>query len=707
MDAHTYYQLAFSRNIGIFSEADQALLRRACVAVAGLGGVGGLHVITLARMGVGAFHMADMDVFEPVNVNRQYGAKVQNFGRPKLEVMVEEALAVNPHLKIVLFPEGITEDNLDQFLEGAHVVLDGLDFFYFPIRRLLFNRARQKGLYVVTAAPLGFSTAVLVFSPFDGMNFDEYFNTSSELSDEDAYLRFAMGLAPRPTHLRYLDLSRVNLQDRAGPSVASACQLCAGAAATETAKILLGRGSVRSVPHFVQFDPYTWTLRRGRLALGNRNPLQKIKAYVIKRFLLSNSRATRPTATRLLGFFMKRDPLFTQHTPDWRPRPLAWPGRITARPIPQPVLDYLLNAAVQAPSGDNAQPWTFSLDGDAIEIRLEPERDRSFFNVEQVASVIACGAAAENIRIAATLFGLDTHLEVCVDATAESMCARLVLEPSNIIACDPLHDWLWKRHTNRKPFLGTRVSPIVVESLLRACDVRSGAQLHVVQEKKRLKDLARLVYLVDRIRTEDRRLHEHLHHMIRRSTTEAMRTRDGLPLKNLEVGRAGEVFLRLSRPWAVMSVLNRLGAARAVALHSAQAMRQAAAAGLLTVSGTAPQDFFHGGRSMQRIWLTATAYGLAFQPMTAVTFFWTRYQREGFSSFLPKHRRLLERAFALYHDLFPDVDFSRAGHAMLFRLGYALPISTPTLRRPAKVVPTRTQRSNGMEKGGFCLHEPV
>ncbi len=103
MDPKTYYQTAFARNIGIFTETEQEHLRRSRVPLAGLGGVGGLHVITLARMGVGAFHLAEPDVFEPVNVNRQYGAKVLHFGRPKLDVMVEEAPVVNPHLEIVSF----------------------------------------------------------------------------------------------------------------------------------------------------------------------------------------------------------------------------------------------------------------------------------------------------------------------------------------------------------------------------------------------------------------------------------------------------------------------------------------------------------------------------------------------------------------------------------------------------------------------------
>lgn len=684
MDPRTYYRTAFSRNIGLFTEAEQDLLRRACVAIAGLGGVGGLHLITLARMGVGAFHLADMDVFEPVNVNRQYGAKVPSFGRPKLDVMMEESLAVNPHLEIVAFPEGLTEENLDRFLDGAHVVLDGLDFFNFDVRRLLFNRAREKGVYVVTAGPLGFSAAVLVFSPFEGMTFDEYFAIGSSLTEEEKLLRFAIGLAPRPTHLGYLDMRHVSLSRRAGPSLASACQLCAGAAATEAAKILLGRGPVWPVPYYLQIDPYTWTLRRGRLWMGNRNPIQKLKETVITRFVLIDESAKPSRLGHFVHLVLQKKSIFTHDLADCRPR-LSVPSEpVKNLPLPEPVLNYLLDAAVQAPSGDNAQPWKFSVHGEAVRVSVDRERDRSFFNVDQVASLIACGAAVENLRIAATRFGLNVRVQVPLDAGPEDFHADLALEPADM-APDPLHDAIWKRHTNRKPFGTTRLSPLAAASLLQAADTFPEAQLHLVQDRRRIKKLAHLVYLVDRIRSEDRRLHEHLHRMIRYSDAEAHRTRDGFPLKNLEAGRAGELFLRLSRPWAVMNILNRLGMGRAVAHHAARGMAGSAAAGLLTVSGSGPKDFFLGGRALQRIWLTATAHGLSFQPMTAVTLFWTRYQRQGLSPFLPKHHRLLERAFALYQDLFPQVDFYAAGHVMLFRLGHASPIATPTLRRPVFV----------------------
>ena len=58
------YQEAFSRNLGWVTEAEQALLSQKCVAIAGMGGVGGGHLLSLARLGVGRFRISDFDQFE-------------------------------------------------------------------------------------------------------------------------------------------------------------------------------------------------------------------------------------------------------------------------------------------------------------------------------------------------------------------------------------------------------------------------------------------------------------------------------------------------------------------------------------------------------------------------------------------------------------------------------------------------------------------
>ena len=58
------YDQAFSRNIGWVTGREQQTLRNKCVAIAGLGGVGGAHLMTLTRLGIGAFHVADFDTFD-------------------------------------------------------------------------------------------------------------------------------------------------------------------------------------------------------------------------------------------------------------------------------------------------------------------------------------------------------------------------------------------------------------------------------------------------------------------------------------------------------------------------------------------------------------------------------------------------------------------------------------------------------------------
>jgi len=274
----------YSRNCGLIDEAEQATLSSQRVAIPGLGGVGGIHVATLARLGVGRFHLADPDTFEVVNFNRQFGATMETVGREKVEVMAEWVGKVNREAEVISFPEGIHAGNIDTFLDGVDIVIDGLDFFALDARRLLFREAARRGLYVITAGPIGFSCAMLVFDP-KGITFDDYFDIHDGQEECEQRLRFALGLTPRATQLPYLDLAHVDLRAGTGPSLALATDLCAGMAATEALRILLKRGQPRCAPHYVQFDPYRRIYKRGYMPGGNRNPIQRIKLWYLRRKL--------------------------------------------------------------------------------------------------------------------------------------------------------------------------------------------------------------------------------------------------------------------------------------------------------------------------------------------------------------------------------------------------------------------------------------
>ncbi|MEE9542760.1 MAG: ThiF family adenylyltransferase, partial [Thermodesulfobacteriota bacterium] len=212
-----FYEEAFKRNIGLFTEEEQRKLKESRAAIAGLGGVGGVHLVTLARMGIGKFHIADLDTFETANINRQYGAKSDTLGKLKTEVMHEAVLSINPEADIKSFSEGVTKENVDAFLDGVDVVLDGIDFFAIDARRLLFNKARERGITAITSGPIGFGSTLQVFTP-KSMSFDAYFGITDDMDYIEKMIAFAVGLTPRALHLKYLDISKVDLTSGTGPA---------------------------------------------------------------------------------------------------------------------------------------------------------------------------------------------------------------------------------------------------------------------------------------------------------------------------------------------------------------------------------------------------------------------------------------------------------------------------------------------------------
>lgn len=279
-----HYGKAFSRNIGWVTLAEQERLRNARVAVAGQGGVGGAHVLTLARLGIGAFNIADFDEFEVHNFNRQIGATMQTLGRPKVEVLRDMAQSVNPEADVRVFGQGVNRDNVDEFLKDVDVYVDGIDFFAIEARRLLFSECQRRGIPALTAAPLGMGVALLYFKP-GAMSFEEYFKVEG-CDQQEQYARFIAGLSPAMLQRGYLVAPEsVNFAEKRGPSTVMACDLCAGLMGTSVLKVLLGRGELRPAPWALQFDAYrqrlSFTWRPG----GNSNPLQRLLMMLIRPML--------------------------------------------------------------------------------------------------------------------------------------------------------------------------------------------------------------------------------------------------------------------------------------------------------------------------------------------------------------------------------------------------------------------------------------
>lgn len=286
------YIKAFSRNLGWITPAEQLVLKKARVAIAGMGGVGGVHLLTLVRLGIANFNIADFDEFEIQNFNRQVGADMTTIGKPKVEVLRGRAMNINPELKLKVFEQGVTDSNINEFLEGVDVYVDGLDVFVLEMRELLFKACADRGITVISVAPIGMGAAMISFAP-GGMTFESYFGLQGR-SPFEKYCRFVLGLAPSFLHLRSLvDRSYANAHQMRAPSLPMGCELAAGVMGTEVLKHILGRGKRISAPWSFQFDAATYRLKKSWIPFGHKNPLFYFKLLIMKFMINQEEKKSR------------------------------------------------------------------------------------------------------------------------------------------------------------------------------------------------------------------------------------------------------------------------------------------------------------------------------------------------------------------------------------------------------------------------------
>lgn len=276
------YNEAMVRNLGLVTSEEQARLRQATVAIAGLGGAGGAYLVSLVRQGFEKFKIADIDSYELKNMNRQFGARPDTVGRPKIEVMREEALRINPNCQIESFSEGVTPDNIDAFFTNVDVAVDAIEIFEVETHRMFNMNAQRRGIPVLFGAPIGFG-AVFIASLPDGPSFDTYFDITDETPYETALAKYLLGLMPSMLQRTYMSQNNVSLKDRRGPSSIASINICTGMVGINAVKIVLGRGVVKALPYYQQFDAMRNKYVLKRLRFGNRNPLQRLKLYIAKR----------------------------------------------------------------------------------------------------------------------------------------------------------------------------------------------------------------------------------------------------------------------------------------------------------------------------------------------------------------------------------------------------------------------------------------
>ena len=564
------YSAAFDRNIGWLTEWEQLALRGKRIAIAGMGGVGGVHLLTLARFGIGAFHIADFDCFDIVNFNRQIGANIETIGRPKIDVLAEMALSINPEIKLKRFELGVTYDNIDEFLKGADIFIDGFDFFEIEIRSLVYKRCYELGIPALCAAPIGMGSGCLAFLP-GGMSFEQYFGFNGKTENE-RFLRFLIGLAPRGLHRAYLvEPKAIDLPAHKGPSTGAACQICAGITAVNAIKLLLRRGEVQAAPYHHHYDAYRNKLIVSHLPRGLDGPWQRIKIAIAQRIYDAARKYTTSAQTA----------------------------------TPRTVLEEIINYARWAPSPGNTQPWRFTLTGTASLIV-----DLSFDAATRSETLLAAGMLLESLRIAASAFNWRMDWRVA-DAEAGNRLA-VQFHRDDSVLLDPLFSHLPTRSVDRRLYGARSLSIKEKSALAAALESTFTLTWHETTAERR-----QIAALTTRASRQMLGRPEHLTAGLAELDWNQARSSTAVPSATLGLGWFAQKLGGIARARPYFGTIP--GIARFVAWRL-ETLPILASAACFVIRPAAPEDhsdtaIIRAGMAVQCFWLTAAQLGLAMQPL--------------------------------------------------------------------------------------------
>ena len=651
-----FRELRLDRNKYKITPDEQERLANFCVGIVGLS-VGNAVAISLAlEEACGHLKLADFDRLDLSNMNR-LRADVSAIGVPKTVLLARQIYEFNPYARLSLFPQGVTAQNLDEFLLGTprlNIVVDECDDLAMKI--LLRERARSLRLPVLMETS---DRGMMDVERFDrepdrpllhGLIGDiKTADIAPELSNEEK-VRYILPMVGVETISTRAAASMVEIKE----SISTWPQL--------GSEVALGGAIVTAAVR--------------RLALGQ--PLPSSRHYIDVEAILSRpSQADDVTHNGSMTSFHERNSDELQATNN-----LCFPELIR----------FVVAYGILAPSAGNSQPWKFTYAHDELWVIHDKQRSKNLLDGDHCAAYIALGAAIKNIAIAAAQRGYQTQIKPFPQSGQRFQTAQHETVASLSFSADEqavnselaaLFPLLSQRVTNRK--LSKRIAlPTDQLTDLAVIAANYGCQLQFLTDEVELAKLGDILGESDRLRILCADLHAELMAEIRWTPEATQQTQDGLDITSLELTTSQAAVLKLLARPDVPGLLRTLQAGNALTAIARNAVNAASAIGLISVVGESPTDMLRGGQAIEHVWLKANELGLAWHPMTALIPMFEMLNSPAALIFEPW---ALDRLFDLsgrFNHLFAPSPCQL--RLMLFRLSPASAPSARSLRRSVETV---------------------
>lgn len=651
-----FRELRLDRNKYKITPEEQARLANFCVGIVGLS-VGNAVAIALAlEEACGHLKLADFDRLDLSNMNR-LRAGVSAIGLPKTVLVARQIYEFNPYARLSLFPQGITAQNLDEFLLGTprlHAVVDECDDLAMKIR--LRERARALRLPVLMETS---DRGMMDVERFDleparpllhGLIGDiKAADIGPELSNEEK-VRYILPLVGVETISTRAAASMVEIKE----TISTWPQL--------GSEVALGGAIVTAAVR--------------RLALGQ--PLPSSRHYIdVEAILSRQSQAEHVQPDSSMTGFHERNGDKLQA------------GNHVCFPE---FIRFVVAHGILAPSAGNSQPWKFTYEHDELWVIHDKQRSKNLLDGDHRAAYIALGAAIKNMTIAAAHRGYRTQIKPFPQSDDRFQSAQHEPVASLSFSADEqiansalarLFPLLRQRVTNRK--LAQRVVlPSNQLTDLAALTAGYGCQLQFLTDEADLAELGDILGEGDWLRILCADLHTELIAEIRWTPAEAQKTQDGLDITSLELTASQAAVLKLLARPDVLGLLRNLQAGNALTAIARNAVNAASAIGLISVVGESQTDMLRGGQAIEHLWLRASELGWAWQPMTALIPLFEMLNSPTALIFEPWALAQLSGLRERFNHLFAPSPHQL--HLMLFRLSPASVPSARSLRRPVENV---------------------
>ncbi len=289
-------ELAFARNLGFLSQTEQEKIHQSTVAIAGAGGDGGALALQLARLGFGTIKLADPDPFEVENLNRQAVCTTETIGVNKAVAVGDYLHKINPDIKTPIYTEGVTESNIEDFLDKADLLIDETEFTIHSLGVMLARAARVKGIPNLMALNSAFGATVTTYHP-TGMTLEKNLVLSetaplSEIASAEVPLSRWLPYIPSYGDINVLKI--VSDGEKSAPSVAPGVGMAASVASTEALlNILHGQNNRRKpiyAPKTIVMD--AMSLDRKIIRYPRLNHYANLGNLVLRNLLQKSPRAS-------------------------------------------------------------------------------------------------------------------------------------------------------------------------------------------------------------------------------------------------------------------------------------------------------------------------------------------------------------------------------------------------------------------------------